>query len=289
MIVSTHLISATDLNAAPALHVLNRQLAAYYNRAATGEYYRMADRVNQVWSRPSYQMLIRELMAAGMTVVDMGCGSGHAFANLKDRAVEYTGVDWSEARIAENRKVHGPGPLFLARSLYDTGLPANSYSVCFSLYVLEHLVWPHLLLREMVRVTCPGGLIAVLCPDFRSLGRIPSLRYGKVVAPLKEKVRRGLVADTMRHLFLRALYYPWAIRHRYPREKFPFLINPQPSCLDSEYYADNDAVYLVDREEVSAELVRLGAEDCTAGLCAKHGFPWPLPRGLALVIACKGA
>jgi len=289
MIAPLHLVSATDPDAAPALHALNGRLAAYYNRAAIREYYRIADSVNKVWSRPSYHMLIRELTRPGMTVLDMGCGSGHAFANLQDRDVQYTGVDWSETQIAENTKAYGTGPSFVAGSLYDTRLPADSYSICFSLYVLEHLVWPHLFLKEMVRLTRPGGLIAVLCPDFRSLGRIPSLRYGKTVAPLREKVRRGLLIDGVRHLFLRTVRYPWVLRRRYPKERFPFLINLEPSCLGGAYYADNDAVYFVDREEVSAELARLGAEDCTAGLCAEYGFTWPVPRGLTFVIARKAA
>ncbi len=287
MIASIHLVSATDPQAGPALHTLNGQLAAYYNCAAIGEYHQIAETVNKVWSRPSYHMLVRELVRPGMTVLDMGCGSGHAFANLKDRGARYTGIDWSRARVAENAKVYGTGPSFLAGSLYNTKLATNSYDVCFSLYVLEHLVWPHLFLREMVRLTRPGGWLMVLCPDFRSLGRIPSLRYGKVVAPLRDKMRRGLLIDGAQHLFLRTVYYPRVIRRRYPRERFPFLINLEPSCLGGAYYADNDAVYFVDREEVSAELARLGAEDRTARLCAEYGFPWPVPRGLTLVMARK--
>jgi SAM-dependent methyltransferase len=281
------LLSATDPAATAALQALNGRLAAYYHRPAIHAYHRMANDANQVWSRPNYQRLIAELAEPGMSVIDMGCGSGHAFRNLQERGVRYLGIDWSAAQMDENARAFGTGPLFVARSLYDTGLPPSGCDLCFSLYVLEHLVWPHLLLREMVRLTRPGGLMAILCPAFRPRGRIPSLRYGKVVAPLKEKLRRGLWVDAARHLYLRTVHYPWAIRRQYPRERFPFLINPEPSCLEGAYYADNDAVYLVDREEVSDELARQGAADCTAALCRQHDFAWPAPRGLALVIARK--
>jgi 2-polyprenyl-3-methyl-5-hydroxy-6-metoxy-1,4-benzoquinol methylase len=285
--VPIHLQSATAPDAARALHDLNARLSEYYNSDTMREYYRTAHRINRVWSSSSYHALIRQLTLPGMRVIDMGCGSGHAFVNLKNRGLHYTGVDWSETQIAENRRIYGPEPSFVARPLYDTRLPAETYSLCFSLYVLEHMVWPHLLLKEMVRLARPRGLVVVLCPEFRSRARISSLRFGKVVAPLREKLRRGLLFDVLRHVFLRTIFYPQVIRRRYPREQFPFLINLEPSCFHGAHYADNDAVYFVDRDEVSAELARLGAEDCTASACSEYGFAWPLPRGVALIIARK--
>jgi ubiquinone/menaquinone biosynthesis C-methylase UbiE len=279
-------VSATAPSAQETLQQLSRRLDEFYNRPEINDYYRLAHSVNDSWLPNSYHVLVQLMATSGMSVLDLGCGSGHAMLNLRDRNIFYTGVDWSEAQIVRNRKAFGSEGTFIATSLYATGLPDDSYDLCFSFYVLEHLVWPHLFLKELVRVTRPGGWLMILCPDFRPLGRIPSLSYGRIVSPLVNKLRRGHLLDATIHLFQRAIYYPWIIS-RYSREKYPFLINPTPSCLRGPYYPDNDAVYLVDRDEVADAIRQLGAEDHTEDHCRLHHRQWPLPQGTALIVARK--
>jgi SAM-dependent methyltransferase len=239
--------------------------------------------MNATWP-PGYHDRIRELSRSAGSVLDLGCGSGHAFANLRRDRLRYTGVDWSVDQIKRNVARYGSEPNFIGASLYETGLRDGMYDLTFSNFVLEHLVWPHRFLAEMVRLTAADGHLAILCPHFRPFGRIPSLSYGKRPATIKQRVRRGHIFAAIKHLYRRNVYYPRAIRRHFPSDRYPFLINLAPSCLDGEYYSDNDAVYLVDRIEVVQELARLGADDVTETLPGLAAHDWARD-GFCFVVA----
>jgi ubiquinone/menaquinone biosynthesis C-methylase UbiE len=266
------LVSSTDVAAQSALIDLDRRMSAYYARSSIAEYYDQAHRANAKWQPGTHHWILLEQVKKGMAIVDLGCGSAHAFDNLQGIRPFYTGVDWSEEQIKKNTTRFGDVAKFVASSLYDTGLPSDDYDLAFSFYVLEHLTWPHRFLREMVRITKPGGLIIIECPHFRPKGRIPSLRYGRRILPLKKKIQSGFLVDGFRHFYDRNIRYPRILRRRYPKAKYPFLINLDPSCLHGEFYPDNDAVYFVDREEVLAELASAGASDATAEIMAGSGL-----------------
>jgi ubiquinone/menaquinone biosynthesis C-methylase UbiE len=258
--------SATDPGAGDNLQGLNQQLAAFYAGEQMRAYYALAHSRNVDWKQKRYHRLIRPECRPGMEVLDLGCGSAHGYVNLQDAGIRYLGVDWSEEQIERNRGDLAPAAEFRASSLYDTGLESDRFDLVFSLFTLEHLVFPHRFLREAMRLTKPGAPLIILCPNFRPFGRIPSLDYGGAIAPLKDKLRHGRMRESAYHLFLRTVYYPVLIRRKFPRSRYPFLINLAPSCLRGTYYPDNDAVYFVDRDEVRDELLALGSEDITPKL-----------------------
>jgi ubiquinone/menaquinone biosynthesis C-methylase UbiE len=245
------LVSALDPNAQEDLRALNDRMAAFYNALNADEYFEHAQRENAAWDGKKYHEYIRRAMKPGMHVLELGCGSGHAYENIRHLGVTYTGVDWSRRQIETNRRRLGDEPQFLDASLYAVPLPDAGYDLVFSMYVLEHLVWPHRFLDEAQRLVKPGGILILLCPEFRHEARIPSLQYTGRTASLRGKIRRGQLLDALLHAWRRQIAYPYSIRRNYPRDEFPFLINLQPSCLQGVYYPDNDAVYFVDREEVS--------------------------------------
>jgi ubiquinone/menaquinone biosynthesis C-methylase UbiE len=85
--------------------------------------------------------LIRDVITPGTNVLDLGCGSAHAFHNMRARGVSYVGVDWSARQIEENRRrFAGADAEFVSASLYRTGLPGEGFDCVFSTYVIEHLV-----------------------------------------------------------------------------------------------------------------------------------------------------
>jgi ubiquinone/menaquinone biosynthesis C-methylase UbiE len=260
-----HLVSAKDPDAQVALQKLHSQLISFYNGEAIAQYYQQAHRANEVWLDGTHQWLLRQQVSEGMKLLDLGCGSGHAFLNLRDIAPKYTGIDWSEEIIKKNIVNYGGEAEFLLASIYSTGLPDCAFDLVFSLYVLEHLVWPHMFLKEMFRLAKRGGLIIVICPNYRTFGRIPSFWYGNP-GPLRSKLLSKNVFDTVRHFFLSRIYYPMRLKIEYSSDKFPFLINLQPACLSNPWTVDSDAVYIVDRGEVIAELISQGANDITEQL-----------------------
>ena len=103
--------------------------------------------------------------------------------------------------------------------------------------------------------------------------------------PLARKLRAGHVIDAVRHLYRRNVRFPALLRREFDRRQHPFLINLEPSCLAGDYYTDNDAVYLVDREEVIDELNALQAEDITPALFSEWGRP--IPDDPCVVVARK--
>lgn len=241
------------------LSKLSNELSEYYNSSITTEYYNVAHSINKIWSEDSYHSFVKKYIEEGSNVLDVGCGSAHAYLNLTDLGVKYTGVDWSSEMINKN-KLNYPDANFIESSLYSIPVQSNSFDTVFSFYVLEHLVYPNLFLKELHRLVKPGGKIIILCPNFRSKGRISSLKYGKVNMTLKNRILSGNIIAAVRHLFLRNFYYPIYFRFKFPVDRYPFLINLKPSCLEGNYYADNDAVYFVDTNEVVNELEIIGSK-----------------------------
>jgi 2-polyprenyl-3-methyl-5-hydroxy-6-metoxy-1,4-benzoquinol methylase len=262
------LVSATDVSAQRLLEDLDARMMSFYNNEYERQnYFETAQALNEVWHPGTYHWVLRSMMSPGLSVLDLGCGSGHAYDNLKGCGVKYVGVDCSEPRITTNLKEKATSGrsgdvTFLVSSLYDVNLPGASFDVVFSLYVLEHLVWPHRFLREMVRLTRPGGMIIIVCPSFRRAGRMPSLPHGGP-GSLKEKLSMAEIGSALQHIFFR-LYWPYVINRRFPSDRYPWLINLTPACLSERWATDNDAVYMVDRPECVAELKMLGADDITA-------------------------
>jgi ubiquinone/menaquinone biosynthesis C-methylase UbiE len=281
-------VSAKDPAAQGALEDLDRRMAAYYNRPEMAKYFEVAHSFNAQWTADMPHHVIALECQPGMNVVDLGCGSGHSYINLKDRQVRYVGLDVSREQIRHNRERYGEGPAFVAASLYESGLPDATFDLSFCTFVLEHIVWPHRFLREMVRITKPGGKVIVLCPHFRPAGRIPSLRYGKRVETLKQRVKRGRLLAALQHLYLRNVHYPRVLSRRFPRDRYPFLINTEPTCLAGAYYADNDAVYFTHRDEIVEELAGLGAVDVTQATARAHGMEEAL-SGVCAVVARRGS
>jgi ubiquinone/menaquinone biosynthesis C-methylase UbiE len=194
-------------------------------------------------------------------VVDLGCGSAHACRNLADRQINYTGVDWSSDQITLNQK-QMPAHNFLASSLYKVPLADESFDAAISLYVIEHLVWPHRLIDEMYRLVRPGGLIGMLFPPFRIRHSIKSFDYGLSAQPFKDKLKSGLLLDAALHLYQHRIAYLLYLKKNFPRRcvEHQFLINLKPICLQSgAWFPDADAVYLADSAEIVMRLYGKGA------------------------------
>jgi len=255
--------SALDPGAQTDLAELNRALAAFYNSPVVTQYFSTAETINAEWSpdfKPHHHL--HSTIPAGSTVLDIGCGSAHPCRHLKDKIGKYIGIDWSEAQVNANRE-RWPEHQFITGSVYEVPLPDNSADVVMSLYVIEHCVWPHRLLDEMLRLARPGGLIAILTPPFRHKSYLKSFPYGLSARPFGEKLRSGSLIDVFWHLYQHRLWYPLYLRRHYPRgaNGSRFLIYRNPVALTSTgWFPDADAVYISDTAELVDYLRERGAE-----------------------------
>jgi SAM-dependent methyltransferase len=103
-------------------------------------------------------------LPAGLRILDAGCGSGRNMVALARRGA-VTGVELATAslRVARERDVGAvvPGSL-------DEPLPFGdgAFELAVALDVLEHVEDDGAALRELARVTAPGGRLLVTVPQY---------------------------------------------------------------------------------------------------------------------------
>ena len=117
----------------------------------------------------------------GMRVLDVGCGPGSITLDLAQRVApgEVVGIDASASVIASARAAaEAAGD---SRTRFETAdatrLPfdADAFDVVHAHQVLQHVPDPVGVLRELRRVTRPGGLVAVRDSDYEGFRWWPDL------------------------------------------------------------------------------------------------------------------
>ena len=128
-------------------------------------------------------------------ILDIGCGPGTITADLADRVPRghVTGVDAAPDIVEQARSlIRGRGNLdFAAGDVYALDYPAGAFDVVHAHQVLQHLGDPVKALREMRRVTRPGGLIAVRDADYAAMTWYPDIPALDDWLALYQRVARG--------------------------------------------------------------------------------------------------
>lgn len=105
-------------------------------------------------------------LRTGMRCLDVGCGTGavtRLMAEISGPA-RAMGIDRSATRIEEARRIAsdaGCDVRFRAASAERLPLEDDRFDLCWSRFLFEYLPDPRAALREMIRVTRPGGLVTV--------------------------------------------------------------------------------------------------------------------------------
>jgi SAM-dependent methyltransferase len=108
---------------------------------------------------------LRRRGVRGGTLVDLGCGGGALWNTVAPLCDRYVGVD----------AVRYPGfpaaGTFVEANLdaLPVPLPDGAAACCVAVETVEHLENPRALVREMVRLTRPGGWLVVTTPNQLSL------------------------------------------------------------------------------------------------------------------------
>lgn len=122
------------------------------------------------WYRGRRRVLGRVLeqldLPVGARILDAGCGSGRNMLELV-RYGEVTGIELSEASVAAARR-RNLGEV-LEGSVDALPFGDDHFDLVVSLDVLEHLDDDRSALREMRRVTRPGGQLLVTVPAYQWL------------------------------------------------------------------------------------------------------------------------
>jgi SAM-dependent methyltransferase len=112
------------------------------------------------------QAIARLGLPAQARILDAGCGSGRNMVELAHHGI-VTGVELSGTSVQLARE-RGAGEV-LEGSVMDMPLDENSFDLTVSLDVIEHLEDDVGALRELRRVTKPGGALLVTVPAYQWL------------------------------------------------------------------------------------------------------------------------
>ena len=115
----------------------------------------------------------------GMRLLDVGCGPGSITVGLAKRVApgRVVGLDVADTILATATEAVERSGLHNVEiqhgSVYGLDVDSDSFDVVFAHQVLQHLTDPVAALREMKRVTAPGGLVAVRDVDYATFAWHP--------------------------------------------------------------------------------------------------------------------
>jgi len=132
------------------------------------------DRFMGGWSQPLSAVFADfAAVTAGQRVIDVGCGPGNLVAELVSRvgADAVAAVDPSEPFV-EAARARYPGTEIRQASAESLPYPDGAFDAALAQLVVHFMTDPAAGLREMARVTRPGGVVAACVWDFGN-GRAP--------------------------------------------------------------------------------------------------------------------
>jgi ubiquinone/menaquinone biosynthesis C-methylase UbiE len=125
-------------------------------------------------------LLHRYRLPAESRILDAGCGTGEGASRLAEHfpRSRVLGVDVIEQSltIARSRYAHlAPRLTFELRSVFELGLPDQSFDLTACRHVLHSIPHPDRVIAELARVTRPGGYLHLIPEDY---GMIHFERHG---------------------------------------------------------------------------------------------------------------
>ncbi|WP_030171158.1 methyltransferase domain-containing protein [Spirillospora albida] len=136
-----------------------------------------------------------EHLRPGASVLDIGCGPGTITAGLADRVApgRVVAADSAETVLDEARRSAGgrSNIEFAVADVHALDFPDAAFDVVHAHQVLQHVADPVTALREMRRVTRPGGVVAVRDVDFGTVTWHPDPPGMDGWLPVYRAVARG--------------------------------------------------------------------------------------------------
>lgn len=137
--------------------------------------------LDKVYGPDCHRILAARNVGTGMRVADLGCGTGSTtawFAAQVGSEGEVCAVDFSAEQLAiAERKANAEGLSnirFLQASADATGLPRGSFDIVHCRLLLCHVTNPLEVVREMMAITKPGGLVIVFDMDINGVFSFPA-------------------------------------------------------------------------------------------------------------------
>jgi 2-polyprenyl-3-methyl-5-hydroxy-6-metoxy-1,4-benzoquinol methylase len=110
-----------------------------------------------------FDELLKDFDLRGRSVLDVGCGSGQFSQWAAARGARLTSLDIGLRLLDLTRQRCATRPV--AADACRLPFVSDSFEVVISSECIEHTIDPRLALREIYRVTRPGGLLVVTMPN----------------------------------------------------------------------------------------------------------------------------
>ena len=127
--------------------------------------------------------------------IEIGAGTGEHIKYVKHSFDQYLLTDLDqEALNVARKKIHGDqkGRVdFEVQPAGELNYPDNSFDRLIATHVLEHIYFPHLALKEWIRVLKDGGTLSILIPTDPGL----AWRLGRTLGPRRRAINQGIAYD----------------------------------------------------------------------------------------------
>lgn len=112
-----------------------------------------------------------------LEVLDVGCAQGTLALLLAERGHSVTAVDLRPEFLAYAKSRHTRGNIrFMAANVLEDEIP-GTFDLIFANQIIEHLVYPELMLRNLAAKLKPGGRLVVTTPNGQYIrNALPSYR-----------------------------------------------------------------------------------------------------------------
>ncbi len=121
------------------------------------------------WSNRFYAMLARRYGKRGARLLEVGSGLGHLVGQLEDTFQTY-GMDLNHWAVKKSKAIVQRTSLQTA-SAQELPFADASFNLVIIKHIIEHLPDPARAIREIGRVTEPGGTLILATPNLSSLLR----------------------------------------------------------------------------------------------------------------------
>lgn len=121
---------------------------------------------------------LTEYLKPGLSLLDVGCGPGTLTVDLAKAVApgRVVGVDATDEVLAiarEHAAQESIGVEFLHANAYELPFDDNTFDIVHVHQLLQHLSEPLAAIRELQRVTKPGGIIAARESDYSAMAWFP--------------------------------------------------------------------------------------------------------------------
>jgi len=144
-------------------------------------------------------------------IVDIGCGKGRYLKKLyiNNPKNEYWGIDISQEVL---KYIRSPKINTKTGSILYTGFDSDTFDFVYATESLEHAVFIDLAIKEMVRITKPGGVIVIIDKEAESFELV---KYCDWIDPAELSTKQWLNTSDVEKIFnnsdisnFRAYYLP---------------------------------------------------------------------------------